>query len=76
MICQSFSVRFSDYNDMKEILNAEPVAVSLLPAGAFAAYVKSKVEAGAELAHLKPPHMKPSNDILMQLVAIPKVSNQ
>ena len=76
MICQSFSARFSDYNDMKEILNAEPVTVSLLPAGAFAAYMKSKVEAGAELAHLKPPHMKPSNDILMQLVAIPKVSNQ
>jgi hypothetical protein len=29
--------------------------------------MKSKVEAGADLAHLKPPHMKPSEDILNTL---------
>jgi hypothetical protein len=26
------------------------------------------VEAGAELAHLKPAHMKPSEEVLMQLL--------
>jgi Coenzyme F390 synthetase len=75
MIRHSFSARYSDYNDMKEILNAEPVAVSLIPGGAFAAYMKSKVEAGADLAHLKPPHMKPSDDVLTNLVTIRKESN-
>jgi hypothetical protein len=72
MIRQSFSARYSDYNDMKEILNAEPVIVSLLPGGSFAAYMKSKVEAGADLAHLKPPHMKPDDDVLMKLVGVTK----
>jgi phenylacetate-coenzyme A ligase PaaK-like adenylate-forming protein len=72
MIRQSFSARYSDYNDMKEILNAEPVIVSLLPGGSFAAYMKSKVEAGADLAHLKPPHMKPADDVLMKLVGVTK----
>ena len=68
MIRQAFSANFSDYNDMKEMLNTEPVAVSLLPVGAFASYMKAKVEAGAELAHLKPAHMKPSEEVLMQLL--------
>jgi hypothetical protein len=75
MIRLSFSTRFSDYNDMKVILNIEPVTVSLLPSGAFAAYMKSQVEAGADLAHLKPPHMKPSDAILKKLVTIVNESN-
>ena len=71
MIRQSFSARYSDYNDMKEILGVEPVIVSLIPDGSFAAYMKSKMEAGADLAHIKPPHMKPSDDILKKLLAVP-----
>jgi len=75
MIRQSFSARYSDYDGMKEILNVEPVTVSLLPGGSFSAYMKSKVEAGADLAHLKPPHMKPSDEVLMKLRNIKKESN-
>jgi hypothetical protein len=75
MIRQSFSNRYSDYNDMKQILNIEPVRVSLLPDGAFASYMKSMADAGADLGHLKPTHMKPSDNILMKLVNVPKVSN-
>ncbi len=70
MVRQAFSDCFSDYTDMKEILNVEPVEVSLLPGGSFAAFMKSKVESGADLAHLKPPHMKPSDDILKTLVNV------
>jgi hypothetical protein len=72
MIRQSFSDNFSDYNDMKEMLGIEPVMVTLLPAGSFDAYMKAKVEAGADLAHLKPAHMKPSDDILLNLISITK----
>jgi hypothetical protein len=75
MIRQSFATRYSDYNDMKEILNVEPVNVSLLLGGAFAAYMKAKVEAGADLAHLKPPRMKPPDEVLMKLVTVPKETN-
>ena len=46
MIRQSFSTSFSDYNDMKEILHIEPVAVTLLPGGSFAAYMEFKGLAG------------------------------
>ena len=70
MIRQSFSERFSDYCDMKEMLNIEPVVVSLLPPGSFGAYMKAKMEAGADLAHLKPPHMKPSDEILSKLLSM------
>jgi hypothetical protein len=70
MVRQAFSDRFSDYNDMKEMLRVEPVAVTLLPAGSFAAYMKSQVQAGADLAHLKPPHMKPSDSVLTKLINV------
>ena len=40
MIRQSFSSNFSDYTDMKEMLNVEPVSITLLSEGAFAAYMK------------------------------------
>jgi hypothetical protein len=75
LICKAFSTNFSDYNDMKEMLGKEPVIVSLLPDGAFANYMKSQAEAGADLAHLKPPHMKPSDSILTKLITVPNRSN-
>jgi hypothetical protein len=68
MIRQSFSSRFSDYSDMKEMLDVEPVFVSLLPEGSFAGFMKSQEAAGADLAHLKPSHMKPSDATLSKLV--------
>jgi hypothetical protein len=71
MIRQSFSDRFSDYNDMKEMLGIEPVVVSLIPSGSFTAYMKAKMEAGADLAHMKPPHMKPTDDIMRKLLTVP-----
>jgi len=74
-IRQSFSINYSDYNDMKEMLGIEPVAVTLLPAGSFDAYMKEKVEAGADLAHLKPAHMKPSEDVLKKLLTVTKEIN-
>jgi GH3 auxin-responsive promoter len=76
MIRQSFSARISEYNDMKEMLRVEPVVVTLLPRGSFAAYIKSKTEAGSDLGHMKPPHMKPSDDVLMKLIGAPKESKQ
>lgn len=74
-IRRSFSARFTDYSDMKEILHVEPVVVTLLPRGSSAAYMKLKAEAGADLAHLKPPHMKPSDEVLKTLLTVPTGSN-
>jgi hypothetical protein len=65
---QKFSSRFPDYKDMKEILDITPLNITILPPGSFNAYIKSKLAAGADLAHLKPPHMKPSDESLKFLL--------
>jgi hypothetical protein len=72
MVRQSFSVRYSDYDGMKEILNVEPVQVSLLPRGAFEGYMKYKVDAGADPAHVKPPHMRPPDEVILKLTSVSK----
>jgi hypothetical protein len=44
------------------------IRVNKLPQGTFARYMKQKQAAGADLAHLKPPHMQPSPDDIAILV--------
>jgi hypothetical protein len=65
-----FSKSFSEYNDLKEMVVANPLAVTILPEGSFNGYMKMKMAAGADLAHLKPPHMQPSEDIMSDLFSI------
>jgi len=67
-----FCTRFPDYKDLKEIMGFDPLTVTVIPAGSFNAYIKSKLEAGADLAHLKPPHMKPSDESLKHLLSVLK----
>lgn len=43
------------------------VKVSLLPRGAFAGYVAGRQAEGADLGHLKPPHIEPSDRALALL---------
>jgi len=65
-----FSTRFTDYKDLKGMLGFDPLTVTLIPPGSFNKYIKSKLEAGADLAHLKPPHMKPSDESLKYLLSL------
>jgi len=44
------------------------VAVTLLPCGAFANYTSQRQAEGADLAHLKPPHINPSEKVLSLLL--------
>lgn len=57
----------SEYQDLKSMLNQDPLRVTLLPEGAFSRYMAAQQEAGADLAHVKPPHMQPSDAIMEQL---------
>jgi hypothetical protein len=50
------------------------VEVTLLPPGAFANYTAQKQAEGADLAHLKPPHINPSDKVLSLLLARPEVA--
>jgi len=54
------------HNELEKMIEFK-VEVTLLPKGAFASYMTHKQEEGADLAHLKPPHMNPSTKVLAQL---------
>lgn len=57
-----------DYADIEDLLGSKPLNVTLLPCGAFQQYISRQRAAGAELAHLKPPHMNPSDGIIEALL--------
>jgi hypothetical protein len=48
------------------------VEMNLLPRGAFANYTSQRQAEGADLAHLKPPHINPSEKVLALLLAKPE----
>jgi hypothetical protein len=56
------------YADLEDILDYEPLRVTLLPDASFDRYYEVKQQQGADLAHLKPPHMNPSDAIIDQLL--------
>jgi hypothetical protein len=48
------------------------VKVNLLPRGTFADYTAQRQAEGADLAHLKPPHVNPSDEVLSHLLGRPE----
>ena len=50
------------------------VETILLPHGSFANYTSQRQAEGADLAHLKPPHINPSDKVLSLLLAAPEVA--
>lgn len=60
----------TEFESLHEILGYNPLRVSLLPVGSFDRYMKQKQQEGADLAHLKPPHMQPSDPIMERLFPI------
>jgi hypothetical protein len=57
------------YAELESFTGLRPLAVSLLPQGAFKLYKMKQQAAGAELAHFKPPHINPSPAIIDYLVS-------
>jgi hypothetical protein len=53
-------------DDLTDMIDFE-VDVKLLPRGTYAKYKAQKQAIGADLAHLKPPHVNPSNEVLSLL---------
>lgn len=56
------------YADLELFLGLRPLQVTLLPQNAFRGYMLRQQAAGADLAHLKPPHINPSDGIIDCLV--------
>jgi len=58
----------SDYANLESFLGLMPLEVTLLPDNAFQAYRLKQQAAGANLAHLKIPHVNPSDSMLDFLI--------
>jgi phenylacetate-coenzyme A ligase PaaK-like adenylate-forming protein len=56
-----------DYADLESILNVKPVVISFIHQGAFKTYLAARQSEGADLAHIKPPHINPSDKVLSLL---------
>ena len=60
---------FRAYGTPEAVLGIKPVKVTLLQQGAFDNYRAQRQADGADLAHLKPPHINPSDRVLSLLGA-------
>ena len=68
-IHQSLCELDQPYADAKEMLGILPLKVAALTPGTFKRYTAVQQERGADLAHLKPPHMNPFDEQLELLLA-------
>lgn len=59
-----------DYRDLETMLRLQPVRVTLLSPGTFQRYYEEKHKEGADLAHLKPPHMNASDTVIQRLLLL------
>jgi|GEM_PF-36482 len=60
------------YADLETFIGLRPLEVTLLPENTFKNYMLRKQAAGADLAHLKPPHINLSDGIIDELVSAQK----
>jgi len=60
---------YKDLASLERLIDFKPIEVTLLPDGVFANYKNQRQAEGADLAHLKPPHVNPSDKVLSLLGA-------
>jgi phenylacetate-coenzyme A ligase PaaK-like adenylate-forming protein len=58
------------YGDLETMLGLEPLKVTRLSPGAFTRYQEAMRAAGADLAHMKPPRINPSDAITHRLLNV------
>jgi len=59
-----------EFGDMEKMMGDDYLSVTKLPSGAFNNYIQSQRDAGADIAHIKPPHMQPKDQQLEKLINI------
>lgn len=57
------------YGELETMLGLEPLVVTKVSAGAFTRYQETMRASGADLAHLKPPRVNPSEEIMKRLLS-------
>ena len=60
------------YANLESMLEVQALRVTVLGKGTFQSYFSEMQAAGADLAHMKPPHMNPSPEVLSKLLRLAK----
>ena len=68
MVDEQLKLIDEDYRDLNSLLDLRPVKVTLLSQGTFQRYYEEKRKQGADLSHLKPPHIAQSDEVIEQLL--------
>jgi hypothetical protein len=69
-IKKALNVVNPEFGDMEKIMDDDYLSITKLPSGAFNNYIQSQRDAGADIAHIKPPHMQPKDHQLEKLMKI------
>jgi len=75
-ISESLQIINPDYKSFVDILGYIPLKITVLYPGAFSSYMDYQESQGADLAHTKPPHMKPSKDQMNILLKDRKIKKK
>ena len=59
-----------DYSNVETMLGIKPLKITVIPSGSFQQYYEQRKKEGADLAHLKPPHMNAPDNIIQSLLKI------
>ncbi|MFC1860185.1 GH3 auxin-responsive promoter family protein [Chloroflexota bacterium] len=73
VIDRELKIMDTDYKDIGEYLNLNPVKLTFLSAGTFGRYINEQREKGADLAHLKPAHVNPPDQAVKRLIELSKI---
>ena len=57
-----------NYREMEELAGLKPLSVSVVSKGTFQRYYEERQAAGADFAHLKPPHVNASDKMIENLL--------
>lgn len=68
MVIKGLNIINPEFGNMKEIMGDGHVKITILPKDAFNIYMEKQKNAGADLAHIKPPHMQPTDDVVEKLM--------
>ncbi len=69
---ESLKLLNPSYADYDSMIEKKALEVTILNPGTFQAYMMEKHASGADLAHIKPPHMNPSDEIIKLLLEFNK----
>jgi hypothetical protein len=59
-----------DYANLESMLDMNPLRLRYLPIGTFARYTQMREAEGVDMAHMKPSHMQPSDEVVNRILLL------